>query len=148
MQKIYQFLLASVVGIELILGIVVAPAIFFPKGLDGVLTHFQSGLIMSEIFSKFSYVLLAVSGFCLLYDLLSSKGKYFRSILSIVIMILSAVFVFYFCSYILQAQGLGEHITNTPHFKEIHRWSEYTLKVILLLQCLLFFTPFSTRRFK
>lgn len=148
MQKIYQLLLAGMIGIELFLGIVVAPAIFFPKGLDGVLSHFQSGLIMSGIFDKFSYPLLLVSAFCLLYDLFTYKGQYFRLILSAIVMVLSVVFVFYFCSYILQAQSLGETATKTSHFQEIHTWSKYTLKASLVFQCLLFFIPFPTRRFR
>lgn len=147
MQKIYQFLLAGIIGIEFVLGIIVAPAIFFPK-FDGVLTHFQSGIIMSEIFSKFSYILLAISAICLLYDLLSTQGKYFRITLSTAVMILSAIFVFYFCFHILQAQMFGESATLTPDFKKLHTWSEYTLKAILILQILLFFTPFHTRRLK
>lgn len=147
MQKVYQFLLAGIIGIELILGIVVAPAIFYPKGLEGVLNHFQSGMIMANIFSQFGYTLLAVSGFCLLYEFFDYKKQYFRIFINSVIMLLSAVFVFYFCAYILQVQALGESATNTLHFQKIHSWSEYTLKAILVLQCVLFFTPFSTRRY-
>ncbi|WP_305862959.1 DUF4149 domain-containing protein [Helicobacter cholecystus] len=148
MQKIYQFLLAGIIGIELILGIVVAPAIFYPKDLDEILSHFQSGIIMSHIFSQFGYILLGVSGFCLLYELLNYKGAYLRILLNLGITVLSIIFVFYFCSYIIQAQALGESATITPHFQEIHTWSEYTLKAILVFQCILFFTPFPTRRFK
>lgn len=148
MQKIYQFLLAGIIGIELILGIVVAPAIFYPKGLEDVLSHFQSGMIMANIFSQFGYILVTVSGLCLLYELLNYRGYYLRIFISLAIVLLSVIFVFYFCSYILQAQALGETATSTPHFQEVHTWSEYTLKATLLLQCILFFTPFSTRRYK
>ncbi|EHT1194916.1 DUF4149 domain-containing protein, partial [Campylobacter jejuni] len=45
MKAVNLFLLASIIGVELILGIVVAPTIFFPQNLigEGVLSHFQRG---------------------------------------------------------------------------------------------------------
>ncbi|EAH7779714.1 DUF4149 domain-containing protein, partial [Campylobacter coli] len=54
MKAINLFLLAAMIGIELILGIVVAPVIFYPANLigEGVLSHFQSGLMMTQIFIK------------------------------------------------------------------------------------------------
>ncbi|HEF3520623.1 TPA: DUF4149 domain-containing protein, partial [Campylobacter jejuni] len=54
MKAVNLFLLGSIIGVELILGIVVAPVIFYPANLigEGVLSHFQSGLMMTRIFIK------------------------------------------------------------------------------------------------
>lgn len=62
MKAVNLFLLASIIGVELILGIVVAPTIF-PQNLigEGVLSHFQSGLMMTQIFIKMGYLLIFVS---------------------------------------------------------------------------------------
>ncbi|EAL7925103.1 DUF4149 domain-containing protein, partial [Campylobacter coli] len=60
MKAINLFLLAAMIGIELILGIVVTPVIFYPANLigEGVLSHFQSGLMMTQIFIKMGYLLI------------------------------------------------------------------------------------------
>ena len=47
--SIYIFIIAALIGIELSLGALVAPVVFFPQQIigDGVLSHFQSGKLMS-----------------------------------------------------------------------------------------------------
>lgn len=148
MRLIYQFLLASLIGVELTLGILVAPIVFYPQkvGVVEVLSQFQSGLIMGEFFAKMGYALLAVSIFSLIYEFFSLKGSFFRLILSLAIFILSCIFVFYFTDFILHAQALGEKAVQTPEFHSVHKWSEITLKLIVALQILLFFLPFYNRR--
>lgn len=148
MRLLYQFLLASLLGVELTLGILVAPIIFYPQkvGVIDVLSHFQSGLIMSELFVKMGYYLLGVSFFALGYELLSLKKHFFRFILSLLIATLACVFVFYFSDFILHAQSLGEKAVQTQEFQSVHKWSEWTLKLIIALQILLFFLPSNTRR--
>lgn len=147
MRLLYQFLLASLIGVELTLGILVAPIIFYPQkvGVE-VLSHFQSGLMMGELFSKMGYILLGVSAFSLIFEFFSLPKNFFRFALSLVIALLSCVFVFYFSDFILHAQSLGESATQTKEFQSIHQWSELTLKGIVALQLLLFFLPFYNRR--
>lgn len=147
MRLLYQFLLAGLIGVELTLGILVAPIIFYPQrvGVE-VLSHFQSGLLMGELFVKMGYILLGVSFFSLGCEFLSLKKQFFRFILSLLIATLACVFVFYFSDFILHAQSLGEKATQTQEFQSIHKWSEWTLKLIVALQILLFFLPFNTRR--
>lgn len=73
MKAVNLFLLASIIGVELILGIVVAPTIFFPQNLigEGVLSHFHSGLMMTQIFIKMGYLLIFVSVVNFLYEIYS-----------------------------------------------------------------------------
>ncbi len=126
MKAINLFLLAAMIGIELILGIVVAPVIFYPANLigEGVLSHFQSGLMMTQIFIKMGYLLIFVSIINLLFE------------------IYSFAFVLYFTNTIIELQNLGEQATKSQEFLSIHNASEVVIKIILLMQVFLYFLSF------
>lgn len=132
MKNGYFFLLSAMLGIELFIGICVAPILFFPAkfSLDVPLTLAQSGMLMSEIFVKLGYILIAISAFGVLYSFWNQKKLLFC--LACIILILAGLFVFYFTPIILQAQSLGA--TDTQDFQQIHRLSEHTIKVIAFLQ--------------
>ncbi|ECR3049765.1 DUF4149 domain-containing protein [Campylobacter coli] len=151
MKAINLFLLAAMIGIELILGIVVAPVIFYPANFigEGVLSHFQSGLMMTQIFIKMGYLLIFVSIFNLLFEIYSFvkedmklQVKFSKLILSILILILSLVFVLYFTNTIIELQNLGEQATKSQEFLGIHNASEVVIKIILLMQVFLYFLSF------
>ncbi|KAA6224883.1 DUF4149 domain-containing protein [Campylobacter sp. LR264d] len=151
MKAINLFLLASLVGIELILGIVVAPVIFYPQNLigDNILTHFQSGLMMTEIFVKFGYVLLVVSIINFIYELfnfftnkITFKLKFSSLMLSSIILVLSLSFVFYFTAYIVGTQNAGESMINDENFQKIHSASEVVMKIIVVAQMFLYFLSY------
>ena len=135
------------IGTELTLGILVAPVIFFPQSIigEGVLTHFMSGQMMTKIFLKFNYVLLFVSAFVAvgeLFDLrkkLAFSLKFSTFMLSFLNLALALSFVFIFTPFIVQAQGLGADATQ---FAKMHSASEYVMKVMLVLQLILFFVKF------
>ncbi|EAI9960247.1 DUF4149 domain-containing protein [Campylobacter coli] len=151
MKAINLFLLAAMIGIELILGIVVAPVIFYPANFigEGVLSHFQSGLMMTQIFIKMGYLLIFVSIINLLFEIYSFikedmkfQIKFSKLILSILILILSLVFVLYFTNTIVELQNLGEQATKSQEFLSIHNASEVVIKIILLMQVFLYFLSF------
>lgn len=147
MRSIYLFLLAAIVGIELALGVFVAPVIFFPADILGanVLSHFQSGLLMTQIFVRFGYVLIALSAFFFIYELgiIKSNDSFStRSapVLAGINLALACLFVFYFTDYVLAAQKLGEiATTQSAEFASVHKASELVFKIMLVLQGLLFF---------
>ncbi|OPA78106.1 hypothetical protein BFG05_02535 [Campylobacter pinnipediorum subsp. pinnipediorum] len=148
MKSIYMFLLAFIIGIEFALGVFVAPAIFFPEryASDITLTHFQSGLIMTQIFIKYNYTLLFVSGFAVLFELINIKSKECIHVkistitLSLINLALALTFVFYFTDFIVEAQKLGDSATlNNPEFDSIHKASKYVMKLMMIAQFLLFF---------
>ena len=153
MKKIYLFLIAALIGIEIALGAFVAPVVFFPQNFigEGVLTHFQSGVLMTQIFLKYNYVLLAVSVFAFIFDAFGLKGEECVHVrisafaLSFINLALALAFVFYLTSYILQAQGLGEAATATDEFRSVHKTSEYVMKIMMLAQLFLFFFKFIGR---
>lgn len=138
------------IGTELTLGILVAPVIFLPQSIigDGVLTHFMSGQMMTKIFLKFNYVLLFVSAFVAvseLFDLrkkLAFSLKFSTFMLSFLNLALALSFVFIFTPFIVQAQSLGADATQTAEFAKMHSASEYVMKVMLVLQLILFFVKF------
>ncbi len=138
------------IGTELTLGILVAPVIFSPQNIigEGVLTHFMSGQMMTKIFLKFNYVLLFVSAFVAvseLFDLrkkLAFSLKFSTFMLSFLNLALALSFVFIFTPFIVQAQSLGADATQTAEFAKMHSASEYVMKVMLVLQLILFFLKF------
>ena len=151
MKAINLFLLAALVGIELIVGIVVAKVIFYPQNLigEGVLSLFQSGLMMSQIFIQFGYVLIVISLINFLFELYSYfkdeakfQLRFSKLALSLLIFILSLFFVFYFTAFIIQAQALGESATQSDEFKSMHAASEVVMKIILIMQVFLYFLSF------
>lgn len=151
MKAVNLFLLASIIGVELILGIVVAPTIFFPQNLigEGVLSHFHSGLMMTQIFIKMGYLLIFVSVVNFLYEIYSLikdemkfQIKFSKFMLSLLILILSLIFVFYFTNTIIKLQNLGENTTKTQEFISIHNASEVVIKIILIMQVFLYFLSF------
>ena len=155
MKAINLFLLAAIIGVELVLGVVVAPVIFYPQNIlgNGVLSHFQSGLMMSEIFIKMGYALIIVSLFNFLFELYSCfkektkiQLKISKLILSVLILILSLVFVFYFTNTIISMQNLGEQMTASNEFNAIHSASEVSIKIILLMQVFLYFLSFKIEK--
>lgn len=140
MKKINDFLLAGIIFVELFIGIVVAPIIFYPSAIigDGILSHFQSGLLMTQVFVKFNYLLLFVSFFNIIYESISNKLFSLKPILSLIILILALVFVFYYTANVLDIQALG--VTDSKDFNDNHKQSEMIFKVMVILQLILFFT--------
>ncbi|MBZ7964749.1 DUF4149 domain-containing protein [Campylobacter sp. 2457A] len=155
MKAVNLFLLAAMIGIELILGIVVTPVIFYPQNFigDGILSHYQSGILMTQIFIKMGYLLLIVSTINILFEIFSYfreknnfKIKFSKLMLSLIILILSLVFVFYFTEQIISMQKLGEQATTSTEFASIHSASEITLKIILVSQIFLYFLSFKIEK--
>ena len=113
-----------------------------------MLTHFMSGQMMTKIFLKFNYVLLFISAFVVvseLFDLrkkLAFSLKFSTFMLSFLNLALALSFVFIFTPFIVQAQGLGAEATQTAEFAKMHSASEYVMKVMLVLQLILFFLKF------
>ncbi|TKX30542.1 DUF4149 domain-containing protein [Campylobacter aviculae] len=139
------------IGVELILGIVVAPTIFYPQSFIGenVLSHFQSGILMTQIFIKMGQLLIIISSINVLFEILSYfkdqakfQLKFSKLMLSILILILSLIFVFYFTNQIVAMQTLGEQATTSSNFASIHNASEITIKIILIMQIFLYFLSF------
>ncbi|MCR8685013.1 DUF4149 domain-containing protein [Campylobacter ureolyticus] len=153
--NIYLFLIAILVGLEICAGVFVAPVIFNPANLigEGVLTHFQSGQIMTEIFLRFNKILLIISILAFIAESinLANKNKNFNIkfstfMLAFINLVLALLFIFYFSNYIVNAQQIGPSMTQTASFAQMHKASEWTMKIMLIAQTFLFFIKFPSSK--
>ncbi|MDY5519747.1 MAG: DUF4149 domain-containing protein [Campylobacter lanienae] len=146
-RSFYLFLLGICIGAELAIGIFMAPVIFYPSQYigEGVLSHYQSGQLMTQVFLKYNILLIFISSLILLFEIVNLKGsesfnyKISAFFLSLIIALLAMSFVFYFTPYILQAQKIGAEATATAEFLSMHKASEFVMKAMLLAQVALFF---------
>ncbi|MCI7363915.1 MAG: DUF4149 domain-containing protein [Campylobacter lanienae] len=146
-RSFYLFLLGICIGSELAIGIFMAPVIFYPSQYigEGVLSHYQSGQLMTQVFLKYNILLIFISSLILLFEIVNLKGsesfnyKISAFFLSLIISLLAMSFVFYFTPYILQAQKIGAEATATAEFISMHKASEFVMKAMLLAQVALFF---------
>lgn len=131
----YIIVLGLNAGSILALGVFVAPVIFLPDSIlgVGVLSHFQSGLLMSRVFVNFNY-LLGFTGFFVLFfefkaffSLDKDKISFFIAILAIYCI---GLFVLYYTPYIIQAQSQMQ--TQTSGFEAMHKGSELDFKILLV----------------
>ena len=151
---IYLFLLSVLIGFELFAGIAVAPAIFHPENSvgTGVLSQFQSGQIMSGIFIKMNKFLLIVSILSFLFEMINFANnktqkfniKFSTIMIATINLLLALAFILYFTDYILNAQSIGVNAIQTDEFRQIHSASELCIKILLVLQVILFFIKFQT----
>ncbi|MDR2342212.1 MAG: DUF4149 domain-containing protein, partial [Campylobacteraceae bacterium] len=125
-------------------GALVASVIFFPGAYlgDGVLSHFQSGILMTQIFLRFNILLIICTFLIAAYEVYSYfiKNHDFISVVILFVILTGALaFVLYFTPYIVEAQKMGAQATSTKEFKDIHSFSELIIKVVLIGQIALFF---------
>jgi hypothetical protein len=140
----YLLLIGICIGAEITVGALTASVIFFPNAYlgDGVLSHFQSGILMTQIFLRFNILLMICTFFMVAYEIYSyfAKNQDFISVVLLFIVLAGALtFALYFTPYIVEAQKLGAEATSTKEFKDIHGFSELTIKVVLIGQIALFF---------
>ena len=67
---VYVALLGIAIGVEIAAGAFIAPVIFFPQKYlgDGVLTHFQSGILMTQVFLKMNLLIGFVALYSIIYE--------------------------------------------------------------------------------
>ncbi|MDR1975681.1 MAG: DUF4149 domain-containing protein [Campylobacteraceae bacterium] len=140
----YLLLLGLCIGAEIAVGVLAAPVIFFPDRFlgEGVLDHFQSGVLMTQIFLKFNVLLMLSTLLIAAYEIYLYRTKRYdlaSALLFSVALLGSLAFVLYFTPYIVEAQKAGAEATATTEFRSIHNWSEIVMKAILLAQVGLFF---------
>jgi hypothetical protein len=140
---VYVLMIGIVSGAVLTLGVFVAPVIFVPVPVlgDGVLSHFQSGLLMSHIFVRFNYLLDFLALFIIFYEFKAffsldrDKFSFFVSILSVYCI---GLFTLYYTPYILKAQTIGEKAIASSAFENMHKGSELDFKILLVSLAVLF----------
>lgn len=148
--NIYLFVLALNIGAQLCAGAFVAPVIFRaalyidPESLSTL----ESGLLMTQVFLKGNYLMLAAAALALLCEIIlypktpGFKLKFSTLMLAVIFAALTLLFAFYFTPYIIEASKLGEAGLDEK-FAAVHQASELAMKIMLIAQAMLFFLRFN-----
>lgn len=138
----YLFLLGLGVGAMICAGVFSAPAIFrassIVEGLE--ITLFQSGVLMTSIFVKLNFLLVALGVIIFIYEIFSFfKYKNKLSVLfGAISIVLIYLFAFYYTPFVIDTQKLGEDGIATLIFDKIHKESVLVFKALLLCLFALF----------
>jgi hypothetical protein len=144
LTTIYLMLLGIALGVEIAAGAFVAPVIFFPQAYlgEGVLTHFQSGILMTQVFFKMNLTIGFIALYSSIYEvqmlIMRKNHDALSSLLSLLSVIATGLFLFYYTPFIVHAQQLGAEQTVTEAFASMHKQSEIDLKLLMGFQFLLF----------
>ncbi len=139
----YLVMLAASFGAVIVLGAVVAPVIFNSDRIlvDITLDHFNSGIIMGEIFHKFSYWLYVVASGVLLYEAVMYKMGQRDAIAfasAVTVVFSSLMFSTVYSPKILAMQAIGAEATQSDTFSNIHMASELDFKILAIALIVLF----------
>ncbi|MDR1460161.1 MAG: DUF4149 domain-containing protein [Campylobacteraceae bacterium] len=140
----YLLLIGICIGAEITVGALVASVVFFPSAYlgDGVLSHFQSGILMTQIFLRFNILLILCTFFMAAYEIYSYFVKnqdFISAVILFIVLVGVLAFVLYFTPYIVESQKLGVEATSSQEFKDTHSFSELVIKAVLIGQIMLFF---------
>jgi cytochrome c oxidase assembly factor CtaG len=139
----YLIILAASFGAVIVLGAVVAPVIFHSDKilLSITLDHYNAGIIMGEIFHRFSYWLYFVAAFVVVYEIVKYKmGQRDALTLAsaITVVFSSLMFSAVYSPKILSMQAIGVEATQSDTFSNIHIASEIDFKILALSLIVLF----------
>ena len=130
----YIIILATVLGAGLLAGVVVAPTIFHSEVLLGseLLSQFQEGLLMTQVFERLAYVVNVLVIVVILYEII--KYKAFESdrwslMTTFLVAGTGLMFTSYYIPDILEMQALGEAKTKSMEFINTHKGSEINFKI-------------------
>ena len=139
----YLIVLLSTFGGVMTLGAIVAPVIFHSDAytVGMMLDHYNMGIIMGEIFRRFSYVVYFCVVFILIYEVYMYKMMRIDkiAILSGFIAVFSGLlFSGVYVPQILSYQTAGVEATMSDSFKNIHTASEIDFKILAVSLIILF----------
>lgn len=139
----YLFFIGITIGAVLVLGIVVAAVVFHSEFYLSIplLSRYEEGKIMGEIFRRFSYWAYFMAAVIAIYEV--SRYKVMQidkvSILSAIasigtLLLFSAVYT----PKILEYQSHGEEVMVDSSFEALHKASELDFKILLVVLSILF----------
>jgi len=141
---IYLIVLAMSAGGVFVLGVFVAPVVFNADTLFNLsqIGRFEEGLIMAEIFRRFTFWLYVAGLFIVVYEVylfkIMQRDKVaslsaFTSVFAI------AMFNGVYTPKILELQTQGASVMETPAFESLHKASELDFKILLVALLVLVF---------
>jgi len=139
----YLVLLAATFGAVIVLGAFVAPVIFHTDRIlvDMLMDNYNAGIIMGEIFHRFSYWIYAVALSVVLYEVWIYKTGQRDAITfasAITVVFSSLMFSAVYSPKILAMQTLGVEATQSDTFDNIHIASEIDFKILAVALVVLF----------
>ncbi len=139
----YLTLLASSFGAVIVLGAFVAPVIFNTDTIlhDVVLDNYNAGIVMSEIFHRFSYWAYVLAFYVIGYELFMYKQGQRDSIIFVSwvsTVFSSLMFSAVYSPKILEMQKLGSEATQSDTFSNVHFASELDFKILAVALVVLF----------
>ena len=139
----YLLILAASLGGVVVLGALVAPTVFNSDDiLAGILLdRYNQGIIMGQIFHKFSYWIYFVAGYVVLYE--GVMYKYgnrdgWTLVSAFVVVFTSLLFSAVYSPKILAMQALGAEATQSDTFENLHFASELDFKILAVALLVLF----------
>jgi hypothetical protein len=143
LYKLYLITLGLTVGMILALGAFSAPVIFNSNDMlkSELLSHYQMGLIMTEIFVRSNYFLGFATLFISMFEWRSfwyERDK-INTLTFFVIVSVSMLFLFYYTPAIIQMQTISEEATKSKAFYGMHIGSEIAYKILLVSISLLLY---------
>ncbi|MEA1917022.1 MAG: DUF4149 domain-containing protein [Campylobacterota bacterium] len=139
----YLLLLGATFGAVLILGIVVASTIFNTQTLviPLELSRYDQGLIMGEVFRRFSYFTYFMAIVVTMYEVVEYRNLRRDSVAmlsAIVVIFTLLLFSAVYVPKILELQSLGVAATLSEDFINIHKASEVDFKILAVSILILF----------
>lgn len=139
----YLIILAASFGAIIVLGAFVAPIIFHTdKILHAIfLDNYNAGIIMGEIFYRFSYWIYFLAFCVAAYELIMYKRGQRDAILfgsSVTVVFSSLMFSAVYSPKIIKMQALGAEATQSDTFQNIHFASELDFKILAVGLIVLF----------
>ena len=139
----YFLILAASFGGVLVLGALVAPVIFHTDSLpvNILIDKYNAGIVMAEIFHRYSYWLYFVALFVFVYEAVAYKTAKRDAVIlasSSLVIFASLMFSVVYAPKILSMQALGREATLSDTFVNIHLAAEIDFKLLAVSLCVLF----------
>jgi hypothetical protein len=139
----YLIVLAASFGSVIVLGAFVAPVVFHTDKIviDLLISNYNAGIIMGEIFHRFSYWVSFLAFFVLAYELVMYKLGQRDTIIFVswvTVFFSSLMFSEVYSPKILAMQALGVEATQSDTFANIHAASELDFKILAISLLVLF----------
>ncbi|MCF6340445.1 MAG: DUF4149 domain-containing protein [Sulfurimonas sp.] len=139
----YLIILAASFGAVMVLGAFVAPVVFHTDKIlvDMIIDNYNAGIIMGEIFHRFSYWISFVAFFVALYELYMYKLGQRDTIVfisSVTAVFSSLMFSGVYSPKILSMQAMGPEATQSDTFANLHMASELDFKILAIALLILF----------
>lgn len=149
----YLLLIAASFGGVLVLGALVAPVVFHTDAiLSGVLLdHYNEGIIMGEIFHRFSYWVYFLAFYVVVYEgwMYKHGNRDAVTLISAFVTVFTALlFSAVYSPRILEMQALGAEATQSDTFANLHTASEIDFKILAVALFVLFIRRLMLLRIK